>query len=55
MTLDQALAVIREAGPRQAFLTHISHDMGLFDATSRLLPPGVRLAIDGMNVEIPGE
>lgn len=53
MSLDQALAVIREAGPRQAFLTHISHDMGLYDATCRLLPPGVRPAIDGMNVEIP--
>lgn len=53
MNLRQTLEVISSAAPRQAFLTHLSHDMGLIDDTSRLLPPGVHIATDGMTVSIP--
>jgi len=53
MNLRQALDIISIVKPRQSYLTHISHDMGLIGDTQLLLPPGVDVAIDGMTVEIP--
>lgn len=52
MNLEQAIDVIKSVKPRQAYLTHISHDMGLMETVSPLLPPGVALAIDGESVII---
>lgn len=52
ITLDEALALIERISPRQAFLTHLSHDMGTHEDTERSLPPGVRIAYDGLVVEI---
>ena len=53
MNLEQALRVIESVKPRQAFLTHLSHDMGLYEPTSRLLPAGVTIATDCLTVPIP--
>lgn len=53
MNLRQALDVIKAVNPRQAFLTHLSHDMGLIDPTSRMLPDNVAIATDGLTVMIP--
>lgn len=53
MNLEQALDVIKLVRPRQAHLTHISHDMGLIGPTSRLLPAGVSIATDGLTIEVP--
>ena len=50
--LEEALSLIRKVQPRQAFLTHMSHDIGFHDATSRLLPEGVALAYDGLEIEL---
>ena len=52
MNLSQALDVIKAVGPRIAYLTHISHDMGLHAEVSPRLPGNVRLAIDGETIEI---
>ena len=52
MNLRQALDVIQEIAPRQALLTHLSHGIGLHAETSRLLPEGVRLAFDGLAIDI---
>lgn len=49
-TLDEALAVIEAAGPKRAYLTHISHQLGLYEEVSRELPEGVFLAYDGLKV-----
>ncbi|MCB9170214.1 MAG: MBL fold metallo-hydrolase [Flavobacteriales bacterium] len=51
--LAEALAVIDELQPRRAFLTHLSHLMGTHADVSRELPDHVRLAEDGLQVEIP--
>jgi len=51
-SLDEALAIIEEIKPKRAFLTHISHLLGKHEETSRLLPPGVELAYDGLSVTI---
>jgi phosphoribosyl 1,2-cyclic phosphate phosphodiesterase len=47
-TLDEAVALINEMQVPQAFLTHISHQMGLHDAINKELPPHIQLAYDGM-------
>ena len=52
MNLREAMDVISVVKPRQAFLTHLSHDMGLIDNTKKLLPQGVDIAIDGLTVAI---
>ena len=47
-SLREALDFIREISPRKAFITHISHQMGLHDEVNRELPPGISLAYDGL-------
>ena len=51
-SVDEALALIRRVAPRQAWLTHLSHQIGLHAATDPTLPAGVHLAYDGLTVEI---
>ena len=47
-SLDEALEVIDRVKPRQAYLTHMSHDLD-HESTNRRLPPGVELAYDGLS------
>ncbi len=51
-TLDEALELIEELKPEQAYLTHISHKLGLHAQVSRELPDNVRLAHDGLKLTI---
>jgi phosphoribosyl 1,2-cyclic phosphate phosphodiesterase len=53
MTLSQALDVINAIKPRIAYLTHLSHDMGLHNEVSRRLPENVKLAHDDLSIFIP--
>lgn len=48
--LAEALALVAELAPERAFLTHISHLMGLHATVA--LPPNVQLAHDGLVVEL---
>lgn len=50
LSLEEALALIEKIAPRRAFLTHISHDMGM--ASTVKLPCGVQLAHDRLTVDI---
>ncbi len=50
--LSQALGIINELQPKQAYLTHISHDMGLYEEINPTLPDHVFLAYDGLQIEI---
>lgn len=50
-TIPEALEAIAAIGPRQAYITHISHDMGLHRDIK--LPVGVELAYDGLEIDIP--
>lgn len=50
-TLDEALAVIEAAGPKRAYLTHISHQLGLYEEVGRELPKNVFLAYDGLKIK----
>ena len=50
--LAQALHVIEQLQPRQAFLTHISHEMGLYADVAPTLPENVFLGIDNLAINI---
>ncbi len=51
-SLPEALEVIEKVAPRQAYLTHISHEMGLHADVERELPEGVHLAYDNLQVTL---
>ena len=52
LSLQEALDLIKILQPKQAYLTHISHRMGLHEEVSKLLPENVSLAYDGLQLEI---
>lgn len=49
--LAEALAIIEEIKPEKAYLTHISHLMGLHESVSKELPKNVEIAYDGLQLE----
>lgn len=49
-TLQEALDIIAEIKPQQAYLTHISHQLGLAASIEAELPPNVHLAYDGLQL-----
>ena len=51
-SLPEALEVIDKVQPERAYLTHISHEMGLHAEVEKTLPQGVFLAYDNLEVEI---
>lgn len=50
--LEEALSIIDRIKPRRALLTHASHEMGLHAERQALLPEGVELAYDGLEIEL---
>lgn len=53
MNLTEAVELIRRIGPRQAYLTHMAHSIGLHDPIDHTLPAGIHLAYDSMVIEAP--
>ncbi|MFN4234633.1 MAG: MBL fold metallo-hydrolase [Bacteroidia bacterium] len=51
-TLDEAIALMQELKPEKAYLTHISHQMGLHEEVSKELPNFIQLAYDGLKLMI---
>lgn len=51
-SLSQALEVIEELSPRRAYITHISHQMGMHQDLQNELPPGVFAAYDGLKIDM---
>jgi phosphoribosyl 1,2-cyclic phosphate phosphodiesterase len=49
-TVEQALRIVDELQPKRVFFTHMCHDLG-HERTEALLPPHVRLAYDGLEIE----
>ncbi len=50
MSVREALALAQTVGPGQTWLTHLSHELGHAEVEAAL-PPGVRVAFDGMRIE----
>lgn len=50
--VHEALALIGRLRPREAYLTHMSHEIGLHARTEPTLPPHVHMAYDGLEITI---
>lgn len=50
-TVEQSLKLVERLRPRRAFFTHIAHELG-HEATNATLPHNVRLAYDGLTLEL---
>ena len=51
-TLEESVNFIQQLQIPNAYLTHLSHKMGTHANTEQLLPPHVRIAYDGLVIEI---
>ena len=51
-SLSQALEQVERIRPRKAYFIHASHQLGMHAEVEATLPPHVRLAYDGLTVEI---
>ncbi|QEK50671.1 MBL fold metallo-hydrolase [Pedobacter aquae] len=51
-TLDEAIAFAELIGAEETYFTHISHKLGLHDEVSLGLPKGIKLAYDGLSINI---
>ena len=51
-TVLEALKVIEDIKPREAYFTHMMHHIGLHAKIEKCLPPGVHLAYDGLEISI---
>ncbi len=50
--LQEALQLIEEVQPEKAYLTHISHQMGLYSDILKNLPDSVIPAYDGLSFTV---
>lgn len=51
-TFSQAIEMAAELKPQQTYLTHISHQLGLHYEVEKELPADIRLAYDGLVIEV---
>lgn len=52
LLVADAIAIARRIGARRTYLMHLTHKIGLYDEASARLPEDVRLAYDGLTIEI---
>lgn len=52
LSISQAIDIIDRLKPRQAYLTHIGHEFGLYEEMKNRLPNGVYMAYDGLTVDV---
>lgn len=51
-TLAEAVSLLEYIGPERAYLTHISHKLGRHGLVEQELPPFIKLAYDGLKIEL---
>ena len=49
--VDDAVRFVRRIGAKHAYITHVCHQIGLYDEASHKLPEGIELAYDGEVIE----
>ena len=52
LNLEQAIDLIHKINPKKAYLTHLSHQMGLHEEENNELEEGVSIAYDGLEIFI---
>lgn len=50
--IKDAIAFSQQIHAKQTYLTHLTHQIGLHDDASNLLPENVHLAYDGLEIEV---
>jgi phosphoribosyl 1,2-cyclic phosphate phosphodiesterase len=50
--LEQAIAFAQEVQAETTYFTHISHNLGLHAEVEQELPPNIKLAYDGLAIEV---
>ena len=51
-SVSEAVEVLQELQPEQAYLTHVSHFIGLHEEVNKKLPSFIQLAYDSLVIEI---
>jgi len=51
-SVSEAVEILKRLQPEAAFLTHLSHFVGLHEDVNKKLPDFIRLAYDGLEVVI---
>ena len=51
-SVGEAITLIEEWKPEAAFLTHLSHFVGLHEEVNARLPENIRLAYDGLTITV---
>lgn len=51
-TLEEAISFAQKVGAEETYLTHISHRLGLHREVTKLLPPNIFLAQDGLTLTL---
>jgi phosphoribosyl 1,2-cyclic phosphate phosphodiesterase len=51
-SVNEAVAILEKLQPEAGFLTHLSHFVGLHEEVNKKLPGFIKLAYDGLEVEI---
>jgi phosphoribosyl 1,2-cyclic phosphate phosphodiesterase len=51
-SVGEAVEILEKLAPDQGYLTHLSHFVGLHEVVNSKLPPFIRLAFDGLEVEV---
>jgi phosphoribosyl 1,2-cyclic phosphate phosphodiesterase len=46
--LEEAIAIARQVGAEQTYITHASHQLGLHAVLEAELPDGIHMAYDGL-------
>lgn len=52
LSIEEALSIIQQLKPREAYLTHFNHEIGLHSEFEKLLPPHVHPCYDGLTINI---
>lgn len=52
LTIAQALEIVEDVKPRITYFTHLSHQFGLHADMQKRLPEGVKIAYDGLKIEV---
>lgn len=47
-TFSEAIEIIQKVKPEKGYLTHISHQLGLYKEVQKELPENIQLAYDGL-------
>jgi len=51
-TFEEAIAFANDIGAEMTYFTHISHNLGKHEDVQRELPSNIRLAYDGLKIEV---